>query len=107
MCEVKDLFWENKTKSPTPERATSMKGHQLVLKASEAAVLATEVNQFFLFISWDTVRVFQRGFSFSFFLLMKEYFEKPHLLVSERCRQPGSRGGYRSTEGSFPASTAP
>lgn len=43
-----------------------MKGHQPVLKASETVVLATEVNQFFLFISWDTVRVFQRVFFFPF-----------------------------------------
>ena len=74
-----------------------MKGHQLLLKASKVVVLATEVNKFFLFISRDTVSIF-RGVCvppFSFFF-MKEYFEKPHLLVSERCRQPGSRGCDRS-----------
>lgn len=45
-----------------------MKGHPLALKASEAVVLATEVNQFFLFISWDT-EYFREDFfpPFSFF----------------------------------------
>lgn len=54
-----------------------MKGHQLVLKASEVVMLVTEVNQFFLLISWDTVRVISEVFFFPLFLLflMKEYLE--------------------------------
>lgn len=80
-----------------------MKGHQLVLKAREAVVLATEANQSFLLVSWDTLDVFQRGFFSPFcFFLVKKYFEKPHLLVSERRRQPGSRGCNGSVDGPSP-----
>ena len=76
-----------------------MKGHQLVLKAREAVVLATEGNQFFHFTSWDT-EYFRRVFSPFFFFSneLKKYFEKPHVLGAERCRLPGS-GGLRQKHG--------